>query len=76
VKHTYSIIAQSQVHPLWTKLVAKYMEKIYRLCLGRRGRTQSDSAATVGKASHCTALEKRSKLKLRVSPREKLLSDS
>jgi hypothetical protein len=85
------IIAQwgSWLHPLWTKLVAKHTQGIFPLCLGGRGagsdKTQScksplmwgwgDSAATIGKARRCLG-ETESKLKLTVSPREKLVSNS
>jgi hypothetical protein len=38
------ILAQlgSQLHTLWTKLVAKYMEGIFPLCPGERGTTRAE----------------------------------
>jgi hypothetical protein len=72
------------IGPLWTKLVAKYTEGIYPVCLGRRGRMrnrnrlyrvkQLSSHCRESQVHHCLG-ETSSKLKLRVSLKEKVNSN-
>jgi hypothetical protein len=71
------------MHPFWTKLMAKYTEGIFALCLGwGRGAEKAlvevellSSPCGEGQAMNCLG-ETGSKLKLTVSLRERLISHS
>jgi hypothetical protein len=50
---TYSRTAGELITPFWTKLVAKYMQGIYPLCLGRGAGAEIVGTGVKLLISHC-----------------------